>query len=679
MVQSLINPSIQYKENKSIQKDDLNMDATPYEIIFENIDNIPHIITFGNINIKGTLSNKIAYFHMYLVINDKIASQIGIIEFLFDKLPEFKDEDGDLDPEKINNPLFFSFVNTEFLKSLYGNSYPTEYNNSQTENYIKHSQDEQYILTEQELDIENIEDSMFHIPIKNHDQNPQINSVFEIDIKKPLPQTLYEETKQEATDIRKSYKIATHHEWIQKFMKNINFDIIDNEGSGDCFFAVIRDAFQQINRYTSVQKLRDLLAYEMDEDIFQTQRSIYLDYESNLYQTNQNIKDLNNTLNESKKRYSLANNQEKIILLENMKKYENDIKKLKKEKHLNEIFIKNDFGHMQKLDSIDKFRDYIRSSSFWADSWAISTLEIKLNFKVIIMSEQAFKENALDSVINCGEFHPNIEKKGIFNPDFYIITSYSGNHYRLITYKKKKIFNFKEIPYDIKILILNKCLEKNAGTYNLIDDFHSMKKRFGFEDDLDDQDDDNKVFNSLYENDVVFMFHEYSEKKAKPGKGSNESIPISKVKNFQKLNKIDNWRRILDDSYIQPFTLDNLKWNSVLHYYNASKYKKGYPDYYKSFSLDSDSPLSKDTKLAKLKGSIKGQDKKVKIDPDFYGQRSIQEKQDALLAKFTQNDNLKYLLKYTYPAKLLLFKRRQKPKLARDLMEIRRKIIDDNL
>jgi len=676
MVQSIINPSIKYDENKSIEKDDQNMDATPYEITFENIDDLTHIITFGNMNIKGSQPNKIAYFHMYLVVNDKIASQIGIIEFLFDKLPEFKDDDGDLDPEKLPTPLFFKFVTSDNLKKLYGHSYP-ENNTTESKN-IKESIDPN-LLTEQELDIENIEDSMFYIPIKDPDQNPQINSVFEIDLKKPQPQSLYEETKQEAIDIRKSYKIASHHEWIQKFMKNINFDIVENEGSGDCFFAVIRDAFQQMNRFTSVQKLRDLLAEEMDEEIFQTQRSIYLDFENNLYQTNKNIKDLTNTLRESKKRYSLANNQEKTILLENMKKYETDIKRLKKEKYQNEIFIQNDFGHMQKLDSIDKFRDYIKSSSYWADSWAISTLEFKLNFKTIIMSEQAFKEDALDSVIKCGEFHPNIEKKGIFNPDFYIVTSYSGNHYRLITYKKKKIFNFKEIPYDIKILVLNKCLEKNAGTYHLIEDFHTMKKRFGFEDDFEDDDKGSKLFNSLYENDVAFMFHEKSEKKAKPGKGSNETIPLSKEKKFQKLTKIDNWRRILDDSHIQPFELDNLKWNSVLHYYNASKYKKGYPDYYKSFSLDSNTALSKDVKLAKLKGSIKGQDKKVKIDPDFYGQRSIQEKQNALLAKFTQNENLKNLLKYTYPAKLLLFRRRNTPKLATDLMEIRRKIIDDNL
>ena len=73
-------------------------------------------------------------------------------------------------------------------------------------------------------------------------------------------------------------------------MQNNNYDIIDNEGGGDCFFAVVRDAFQQIGKSTTVDKLRNLVANEISNDVFQNLRQIYLDLENEIFEIDKDIK-----------------------------------------------------------------------------------------------------------------------------------------------------------------------------------------------------------------------------------------------------------------------------------------------------------------------------------------------------------------------------------------------------
>jgi predicted NAD-dependent protein-ADP-ribosyltransferase YbiA (DUF1768 family) len=326
---------------------------------------------------------------------------------------------------------------------------------------------------------------------------------------------------------------------------------------------------------------------------------------------------------------------------------------------------------MQNIDTIEKFREYIQTTTYWADSWAISILEKTLLIKMIIFSELSYSEGALDSVMNCGEVDPEIQIANAFAPNFYIMTTYSGNHYRLISYKNKQILKYTEIPYHVKILIVNKCIEKNAGIYYLIQDFRNFKSTLGIEPDagnptVSDEDD----YSDLYDPEIVFMFHSKSEKTAKPGKGSNEKIPKSKSTEFIALGKTDDWRRKLDDSWDKAqFSIDSIRWASVEHYYQGSKFRKGFPDFYRQFSLDSDSEISKDVEMAKMAGSISGQFKKkgakeavilrpksIVIDPDFYGQkRNLVERELAVRTKFAQNEDLKQLLIATKKAKLIHF------------------------
>jgi predicted NAD-dependent protein-ADP-ribosyltransferase YbiA (DUF1768 family) len=284
-------------------------------------------------------------------------------------------------------------------------------------------------------------------------------------------------------------------------------------------------------------------------------------------------------------------------------------------------------------------------------------------------------------VFQCGQLNDeDLERQGNFSPNFYIMISYSGNHYRLISYNTKYIFKFSEIPYDVKIQVVIKCMERNAGPYYIIQDFRNFKSRIGLDPDEGFIQDDELEDKSIdYDKDVVFMYYHRSNPSSKPGKGSNESIPDSKVGSYSdlllKVNQ--DWRKKLDDYWITEFKVDGMKWSSVEHYYQGSKFKNKNPDFTKLFSLDSNSEISKDVTLAREAGSkpsTKLRPSTIKIDPDFYGGRNLLEREKALYAKFTQNLDLRNVLFATKDAKLMKYVSKSPPEVDTILMRVRNKI-----
>lgn len=676
MVVSKINNQVNYKETKEIFPEDVDTEVSTYEMYIQDlIPNKKITLVFGKPKYEN-IEKGVIYFPIYLVVNDAVVSPIGILEEKKEHIPKIMDEENEIDPEKIREPLLFDFVKKEFFEAY--------------DNQLKKKQEEATKKTQTEevrkINKEKEDDDLFKIlpsAIGVKENKQDVDDIF-IDVPNAVIQDdLKEEMKNDAENHRENYKKQRNNEWVEDFMKNNNYKINDNEGGGDCLFATIRDAFNAIGKKTTVNKLRNIVAEGFEENIYDEYHTLY----SNIIAENElltkEIEETKQIMNELKKRQvNVKTKEENNEIMQQVKMINERNEKNKKMINENNVFLGDNLSFMENINSFQEFKNYVRTSSYWADTFAISKLEEVLNVKLIILSEESYKHKSFDSVMNCGELNKNIEKKNTFSPDYYIITSYTGNHYKLITYKNKKIFKYKEIPYDIKMLILKKCMEKNAGTYYLIDDFKELKKQFG----LDANEGKPQVIgednpyqeHDIYVNDITFMFHNKSFH-AKPGDGSGETIPKPKKIDFLKLSKIDNWRRKLDDDWTNaPFTLDGKRWASITHYYQASKYKKGFPDFYHQFSLDSNSNISQDVSLAETAGGKtknKLRNPNITVDPDFYDERYKTERYAALNAKFTQNLDLKEILLLTYPAKLNKFIRGSPAEPDLQLIELRKQLI----
>ena len=498
---------------------------------------------------------------------------------------------------------------------------------------------------------------------------------------------LKEESQKKAKEIKNDYENKTKQQksgekWIEKYMKNDNYDIIDNEGSGDCLFATIRDAFSSIAQQTSVNKLRKKLSNEANQSLFENYYKMYNDAKNSIAADTNRIKELELEYQEIQTRFvNVIDRSEKKKLTEAGKKIQQEHDRLVHEKKISTQILQ-EYKFMKGIDTLEKLKAKLRTCDFWADTWAISTLERILNIKIIVLSSEIYNAGDMNNVLLCGQLNDSVLSNiGVFNPEFYIMVDYTGTHYKLLSYKKKMIFKFPELPYDIKDMIATKCMESNDGPFNIIPDFSKFKgskKRVVSSEEYDELSE--SKLRGLYDDDIVFQFYSKSVNKL-PGKGSGEKIPNESMKDFTELATMPDWRKKLSNFWIQPFTLDNHKWSSVEHYYQGSKFKKVNPHFYLSFSLDSGTELSKDPLLAKAAGGKTGKNKgellrpiEVQIDPDFFGSRHKKEMYAAQYAKFTQNVDLKNLLLATKNAKLTHYVRGSQPVVFDELMMIREKI-----
>ena len=719
-LKSRIHPMIEYEPKRNIYPEDCNVELSVYELGEFNTN---FLVALGKP--KYTFSDRgVHYVPIYLVPSNvkEPKVQIGIYEYEKDRSVDILDLEGDIDIDKVT-PIFYPFAE-EVVKSVKSNvtEFLTKSMGTGTKMEPEQEQDTGSKSTPEsdsdDDDVLNLSKTKSNVSAITSKQQEKIDKrmkkgVFTIDPNFQKPALLPEETKENAEEIKKNFgKSSQTQEWIKEFMRNPNYDIHPVEANGDCFFATIREAFKQIGYHTTVADLRAILANEVTDEIYQENRRLYLDLEGSIKENDKTMEKLKLGNESLKNRYKLSSTHDREIIRKELKELEDQAKELSDTKKSTKEMIDETMGNMSEINTFEKYREYIQTTQYWADSWAISTLERVLNIKMIIFSELYYNEEAPHSVLNCGEVNTEIEKQGKFQPNFYIMTTYSGDHYNLVSYKSKKILTFSEIPYDVKTMIINKCIEKSAGIYYLIEDFRNFKVRLGIQPDIgapDVESDDEPESEEpgegrsrlgsidkqeLYDSTVIFRFFGKSEKTPLPGKGTGETIPIDKMMEYKDLKSIPDWRRKLDDSWVSvdpSFKVEGHAYASVEHYYQSSKFRYAgsspqNQDFALLFSLDSDSKIAKDVVLCRAaggkSGKIKNKDKtdlilrpkEVSIDPQFYESRNKLERIIALQAKFEQIPEMKRLLMLTKRAKLIQYIAKQPPEVDMQLMEVRKRI-----
>jgi predicted NAD-dependent protein-ADP-ribosyltransferase YbiA (DUF1768 family) len=651
MVQSLVNPDVHYPENQTVDDEDVGYSATLCEMEIPNESNSTMLVALGKM--KYTFHDRgIIYYPLYLLKKSmRIKAKIGIVEVPVKHALHILDENKEVRLDLLEEPLLFAFANQEYLERFSTNIIPTA--------AAKAAKKVVDNVVEEEDD-----DSSDSVQKARRLVAP---GIFKINDRIVVPAAVPEETETEAKAAEESFDDDHSSFWVKRFFKNDRYGFHAVLGSeADSLFSCICDAYNQIGQDTTVAKLRALVALAATASVFKQRREAFEHLSKTMDDKRQRVKKVKQTLAEKERQakvhFAKGGEEYRSVTadmrdLELQKKYTSD--ELAHDERLVQEMVGTEFG---SVTTLAHFREFIMTSRFFPDDWAMGVLEKKLNAKFIVLSEQEFVDGDVHHVLRtsrasagCGH-HPNM----------YIILSLRGNKYTLVSFKNadgvaKKIFGFAELPWALKQHVAQRCAEKSGHGFQHIDHFRDLASQRGYADhDAGGADTDTDT--------IVFQFHRKASPSAPPGKGPHELVPVDKLVDFQPLRRIKAWRQKLDDAWPQAkFELDGKMWASVTHYTQSQRFKKKNPEYAETFALDSRSALSKSVELA-LKAASAAE------TTDTEKERQVARVQ-ALHAKFTQNADLQQLLKATYPAKLLHHVPKHVARPDEELMALRQTLL----
>ena len=185
MVLSKLDRSISYFETKKVNPSDLKKEANLYEI---EANGVNIIVAIGD-GKKDFEDKNVTFFPIYLVKSNNKVMQIGVYEIKSSELMNFLDEEGNLEVEKMDDPLIYIFVTKPMLENL--RLVP----DSETEEVAEEEENAGEENSEEEEEDFAVEEVVASIPEIRKD-------IFQLVRGIPLPAALQEETRQISSKIK---------------------------------------------------------------------------------------------------------------------------------------------------------------------------------------------------------------------------------------------------------------------------------------------------------------------------------------------------------------------------------------------------------------------------------------------------------------------------------------------
>jgi hypothetical protein len=486
MLQSVIDDTIEYIEDKDIDEYDRGKEVSLFEI---EIFGIKMILALGMIK-NDFKSKNILYVPVYVIISKDVVEKIGYYEFYNSSISEILDSDGDLDVSMMEGPLLFEYVDSDYLFNLLKKSAFLKEFTLEEEAFLNElaGEDSKNTLGDggkggEEKGGQGTGGEEKGGEEKGDDEDGVVDNVEQIDnIDKVITEhdgsfnpKIFQKVRAMYKKALKSSVVTSSSNWLQKHFKNKNFNMVDNEGDGDCFFSTLRDAFKSIKVNVSVVSLRNILSNLMTENNFKTYKEQYDLFELEI----QKLLEEESALSVRKKKLKQTYDKFKLDVSEIKKRNDRDeIKraaKLKKNIKTENAYIKKrtselvvekknamtnikEFNFMKNIKTMDEFKDIVKTNRYWADSMAIAYLEEAFNIKIIVVSQDSYSRGDYANLITCGDMVlDKITTRSYYKPKYYVIVVHTGNHYKLLTYKDKRIFSFYEVPYGILSQIKDIC------------------------------------------------------------------------------------------------------------------------------------------------------------------------------------------------------------------------------